>query len=160
MKAEYQSRKDGRPVHNQWTTDLRFVRENCKPYGAELWRRETETPEEAAVRRLDWISNNLATFYATFYATKEPIAIIADRLCPPPNPTEIRICWDTLEPVKEVPVWFSDLKKVWAAGMEKDKWICLTFSEMAQLITSGKVAIGATREAAIRNMEELRRAAK
>ncbi len=159
MKTEYQSRKDGRPVHNQWTTDLQFVRENCRPNGAELFKRETETAEEAALRRENWLEReNIA---GRIYIPKgESIRAHVDRKCPPPKPTEVRIDWDTLEPVKEVPVWFSDMKKVWAAGIDQRDWFKMEPMDMAHAITSGKVAIGPTREAALRNLEELRRAAK
>jgi len=160
MKTEYQPR--GAVAGPVWSEDVQFLRENCRQSGVTLWRRETETPEEAAVRRWNWIESREKETRALPNGTKVlnslpdwSFAQSIDKFCPPPPTTEVQVDWDSLEPVKEVPVWFSDLKKVWAAGIEKDRWICLPFSEMAHLITSGKVAIGSTRENALRNLAEL-----
>jgi len=160
MKTEYQVTS----VHlfHPWTNDLTHLRENYRKPGAKLFRREVETPEDAAVRRMAWLEMRCKETVPQpngdrrmFVPCDLTISDAIDRHCPPPPIKEVQVDWDTLEPIKEVPVWFSTLKNVWAAGIDHTDWIRLEPMEMAQRITKGQVAIGHTRESALRNLAEL-----
>jgi hypothetical protein len=169
MKTEYQARGNG--VKCQWTGDLSHVRENYRASDTQLWRRETETPEEAAMRRMDWLERRCKETVPMPNGDRRmsipcgsTVSDCIDRTCPPPPATETRLEWDTLEPWKEVPVWVCD--GVWIAGVSRDEFqneddraslARLTGSFASRTPTA---AIGATREAALRNLEEMRRTAK
>ena len=153
MKTEYQARGPG--IHVCWTTDLTYLRENFRRYGQTLWQRQTETPEEAAVRRMaaldNWQSDALDKRKPE---TVEPVSSFADRLSPPPTATECQVDWDTLEPVKEVPVWQFPWG-IWVAGVKEDQYLREENTVSLRRMAYGRSAYGHTRESALRNLAEL-----
>lgn len=167
MKTEYQSRTDGgNPLPGGWTTDLTFLRENYRRSLNTLWKRETETPEEADKRRLEW----LEVFYKHFTNPPSSLAFKPkthsetarqwiDQNCPPPPAIETQIDWDTLEPINNVPVWVCD--GLWVAGVSKKEFQCEDYGISLGRLTGSfgtpipTAAIGSTRENALRNLAEL-----
>lgn len=160
MKTEYQVR-----FHTisptEWITDVDLLRKSARPIStARLWRRQTETTEEAAVRRMAALDKWHKGPSIGFCREVETMSEFADRLSPPPAATETQVDWDTLEPVKEVPVWQSRWGYIWYAGITKDDLHKLTNGEaFAKVTGEGKdppiFAIGHTRESALRNLAEL-----
>jgi len=152
MKTEYQARHPGDKGHGSWTDDLNFLKESFRADRLQLWRRETESPEEAAVRQINWLEKaNLAG--NVFIPDRVSVIQQIDKCCPPPQATETQVDWDTGEPIKEVPVW--QIGGVWLAGQiieYADK--CSSWA-LWTLCTQGKLAIGSTRENALRNLAEL-----
>ena len=78
----------------------------------------------------------------------------ADRLSPPPVATETQVDWDTLEPVKEVPVW-NLLPWIWIAGVSESEYQSEPNGVTLKNLVYGTYAIGHTRESALRNLAEL-----
>jgi len=123
---EYQARMPHGTPCGPWTTDFVFTQENHRFDGATLWCRQSETKEEAAVRRMaaldDWHDKDgVAQISVATPSGMETMSEFADRLCPPPPSTETQVDWDTLEPVPEVPVF--DLGGgVWIAGVSASEW--------------------------------------
>jgi hypothetical protein len=163
MKTEYQARfPNSRPT--EWIKDVDYLRENARHLlTAQLWRRETETPEEAAVRQMAalgvyWEKANSGQCVAASYQG-ETIAQFADRLSPPPPTTETQIDWDTLEPIKEVPVHKMD-NGLFIAGVDYCKFEEMGVYSLNVNLTHGDFAIGSTRENALRNLRELQEAKK
>jgi len=136
--------------------DLKYLQENHRHPLATLWRRETETTEEAAVRRMAALDkwrldkNDLRGAHIG-----ETMSSFADRLSPPPQPTETQVDWDTGEPIEEVPVWELPAHKVWISGVLAGTWHHETMVQSFHRLIQGKCAIGSTRENALRNYEEL-----
>jgi len=162
MKTEFQVRfPNSRPT--EWITDVDHLRENARQLStAQLWRRETETPEEAAVRRMDWMekrAKDLMPWPDNCIKMTIPkgstVSAEVDRLSPPPQPTETQVDWDTLEPIKEVPVWELPAHKIWISGVLAGTWHHEAMVQSFHRLIQGKCAIGSTRENALRNYEEL-----
>jgi len=160
MKTEYRVRTSNGVVCGPWTKDIGFFRENFRDACTNLWRRETETPEEAAVRRMAALEKSYEQGTDERRKSNECFSTFADRLSPPPAATECQVDWDTLEPVKEVPVW-QGVNGVWVAGVEKDEFQREDDGASLGRLTGffgnriPTAAIGSTRENALRNLAEL-----
>ena len=139
----------------EWTTDLGHLRENFRRNGNALWQRQTETPEEAAVRRMAALDGWKLDRRDTRAPNELTFGQFADRLSPPPAATECQVDWDTLEPVKEVPVWQWAKSGVWIAGQDYRQWVDEEGSESIDSLLWGRIATGHTRESALRNLAEL-----
>lgn len=153
MKTEYKIKAGTQS--GEWTTDIQFLRENYRRDGNTLWRRETETPEEAAVRRWS-VVEKYERQEVESRRFLEALHNWTDRLSPPPTATECQVDWDTLEPVEEVPVWqFSFAPFLWVAGVDSKTYHKETDTETLNRMAYGKSAYGHTRESALRNLAEL-----
>ena len=63
----------------------------------------------------------------------------------------------TIEPMHakaEIPTWFSKTRGVWVSGISEPDFITLPFEAAAIKLASGQIAVGSTRENAVRNFEE------
>jgi len=152
MKTEYTARIVGQFTH---TGDIDFLRENYRKPGAKLFRRESEAPEEAAVRRMAALDNWQASGYQPDRSFGIRLSTFADFLSPPPPVKEVEIDWDTLEPIKEVPVWENEAG-VWTAGFGRSVWVDFTIEQkLVHYCVNRTAAIGHTRESALRNLAEM-----
>lgn len=158
MKTEFQARlATGHQVSGPWTTDLKFILENYLRNGNTLWRRETETPEEAAVRRMTFLDKwKLDRKDHSRSEEGETMSAFADRLSPPPAVTDCQVDWESLKPIKEVPVWqsASGVNCHWFAGVSYREWSNYIQAEALSQLLNGRIAIGHTRESALRNLAE------
>jgi len=157
MKTEYQARNKAGHYRTEWTPDATHLRNNCRITPADtLWRRQSETEPEAAVRRmaaLDKWWRDKDSPMRLHYESDTP-ATFADRLSPPPTATETQVDWETLEPVKDVPVW--SWASFWVAGIDEPTWSNTGDGRInLEWICKGHAAIGHTRESALRNLAEL-----
>lgn len=154
MKTEYQVRfQNAGPT--EWIADFDLLRKSARhiPTG-KLWRRQTETTEEAAVRRMAALDKWHKGPSIGFCREVETMSEFADRLSPPPAATETQVDWDTLEPVKEVPVW-KFVGGQWLAGIQMEKWHGIRQVDVYKYMRDAEFAIGHTRESALRNLAEL-----
>ena len=162
MKIEYQARTGGGNPLGIWSADLELIRKSYRKSVNTLHRRECETPEEAAVRRMNWLEMRCketktmpSVERIVFVPCGSSVSAEIDRKCPPPPVEEVQVDWDTLEPVEEVPVWQTQWGK-WIAGIAKEDWKIEADSGRYIYLCSGNVAIGHTRESALRNLAELK----
>ena len=152
MKTEFKIKNGS--LHMEWTTDLGHLRENFRRNGNALWQRQTETPEEAAVRRMAALDGWKLDRRDTRAPNELTFGQFADRLSPPPAATECQVDWDTLEPVKEVPVWQFPWG-IWVAGVKEDQYLREENTVSLRRMAYGRSAYGHTRESALRNLQEL-----
>lgn len=154
MKTLFQCRLH--PDRSLWTDDVQHLRENYRITGATLWRREFETDEEAAVRRMNWLNNSVSPQgVAVFRAdVDKSFAETIDRKCPPPATTEVQVDWDTLEPVPVIHTMAME-NGLWIAGIRQSDFEDLSISQVNIMLTHGNAAIGPTRETALRNLAEM-----
>jgi len=159
MKTEYQVRADW--ITRGWADDLDYILENYRKPGVKLFRREVETPEEAAVRRMAALDKNWDRIrggsFGSGQFSNESMSEFADRLSPPPARNERQVDWDTLEPIEEAPVWqFDHAPFLWVAGIAKPEYYRQTSGDFVTKLTYlASASIGHTRESALRNFQEL-----
>lgn len=171
MKTEYMVKVPEGNLITEWTSDVQHLRENFRTAGATLWRHQSETAEEAAVRRMNFIEHSAAETIPQPNGDRiaripcgSTVSAEIDRLCPPPATTEVQVDWDTLEPVRDVPAW--DFLGVWVAGIEKESFDKKDDTDLVNLLLGTmkevfpNAAIGPTRETALRNLAEFQAAKK
>jgi len=159
MKTEYQARGHG--IICRWISDAAWVRENLRSDDATLWRRQSETPEEKAVRRMFALEQWEANGCPVCRPLGERLNAFADRLCPPPPTTEVQVGWDSLEPVEEISVWESFDGTLWIAGKSKEQWFASDpernfESLLGEFGTPPTVAIGISRQDALDNLAKFK----
>lgn len=141
-----------------------FCRKNYRTSGNTLWRRQSETAEEAAIRRMAALHIVPDYRIPAGMITPEQINTFLDGRIPPPATTEVQVDWDTLEPVPEIPVW--EFEGIWIAGVYEREFLRESKIESFHRLVGNTVdqyptvAVGPTRETALRNLAEFQAAKK